>query len=891
MYPSRHSARVAEQDSGLCAFPDASLPVPPPLFILHQLLIVDYCLTLPFRFRIFPPHLGDMFCSCHAGCKIPLSWDRIIHNPSITDNEEDPLMVGSTVTHYKILEKLGSGGVGVVYKAHDTRLDRDVALKFLPAALTQESQAKHRFIKEAKEASALQHNNICTVHDIDETADGKMFIVMDCYDGESLKAKIARGPLEMSEAVDIAEQVGQGLQKAHEKGIVHRDIKPANIIVTNDGVAKILDFGLAKLADQTRSTGEGAAAGTPLYMSPEQVRGEHVDSRSDLWSLGAVLYEMLTGEPPFAGEHYQAVMYCILNTDPPPPSSLRHTISPDLEAILRKLLQKTPAARYQSAAELCSDLQQLGSRRSQRWQLKKHAPRLITRWYAYVASVLLLAVIVWTIWPSSTPPPSKKSPWRIAILPFQRVTQRAEAADWPMVIQMMMVDQLNGVEELRVIDPFTLSNLENNPAAGPLETVASIRRFGASFMVNGTLESLDTGFVLRCTLTDVADGSVKMSYTGPFASAQMLPQAVQRASEQVLNYFQIQILSRDGRTREDLRPWLSHRTKQLDAIKAFLQGAQFSWRMRPGSDVYFRRAIQLDSTFITPRTWLISSLVHRGELPEAREHQAFLQRHLFSTGPFEQALIRWTGALIDRDMNKQAQALQEALDYSPGNDVLMYLLADVKLAQEDYVAAAQAIRPAVESGWTFQPASLILGYSLFMLGELGQSREILERSLNLETVLPETYAFLAALALHDKDASQSEAYSQEFIRISQDGGGALDSVCAILGGHFLTLGLFPSASLYFSRAIEINPRKAEYYLGLARASLESGDMKRMSDAMRLASALDSTSVQFHHLLGLVAEMKRDTSEALRQYAICLAADSISLQSRELHRRENNLSRK
>jgi serine/threonine protein kinase/tetratricopeptide (TPR) repeat protein len=805
--------------------------------------------------------------------------------------KEDPPMVGSTVTHYKILEKLGSGGMGVVYKAHDTRLDRAVALKFLPAALTQESRAKHRFIQEAKEASALQHNNICTVHDIDETADGTMFIVMDCYDGESLKAKIARGPVEVNEAVNIAAQVAQGLQKAHEKGIVHRDIKPANIIVTNDGVAKILDFGLAKLADQTRSTGEGAGAGTPLYMSPEQVRGEHVDSRSDLWSLGAVLYEMLTGEPPFAGEHYQSVMYCILNTDPPAPSSLRHSIPLALEAVLLKLLQKEPAARFQSAAELSSELRQLGNGKARGRKLTEHTRHVITSWYTYVVFVLLLAGVVWIFRPPSTPPPSKKSPWRIAILPFQRVTQRPEAADWPMVIQMMMVDQLNGVEELRIIDPFTLSNLENSGIAGPLGTVTSVRQFGASFVINGTLESLDTGFVLRCTLTDVADGSVKMTYTGPFVSAHLLPQTVQRASEQVLNYFQIQILSRDGRTREDLQPWLGHRTKQLEAIKAFLQGAQFSWRMRPGADVYFRRAIQLDSTFITPRTWLISSLVHRGRLAEAREHQAFLLRQLFSAGPFEQALIRWTGALIDGDMNRQAQALQEALEYSPGNDVLMYLLADVKLAQEDYAAAAEAIHPAVESGWAFQPASLILGYSLFMLGDLTKSRETLERSLNLETVLPETYAFLAALALHDGDTGQSEKYSHEFVHISQENGDALDSVYAILGEHFVSLGLTSSALSQFSRAVQLNPRKAEYHLGLARAFLESGDMKHASDAIRQASTLDSTSFQFHDLQGRMAEMKRDTSEALKQYAICLVADSVSLRSREIRGRVQALSPK
>ncbi len=718
-----------------------------------------------------------------------------------------------------------------------------------------------------------------------------MFLVMDCYEGRSLKDIIDGGPMKLEDAVDVARQVAQGLQKAHEKGIVHRDVKPGNIIITRDGVAKILDFGLAKLADQTRMTREGAIAGTPMYMSPEQVRGEKVDHRTDLWSLGVVLYEMLTGRPPFATEHYQAQMYCILNTDPPPPSSLRQDLPPALEVLLLKLLDKNPAKRYQSAAELCSDLQCVGDRTGRGTTVRVQARRLIRSVYTYLGAVLLLAAFAWLVWPTSVPPSSKRTPWRIAILPFQRVTQRAEAADWPMEVQMMMVDHLNGVEDLRIIDPFTLSSVAGNSDTGPAQALASVRQFGASYLINGTLESLDTMFVLRSTLTDVSDGSVKMSYAGPFVSAHELPQAVQHASQQILNYFQIQTLSRDGRTREDLQPWLSHRTKQLDAIKAFLQGAQFSWRMRPGGDVYFRKAIELDSTFVTPRTWLISGLVLHGELAEAKVHQAFLMRNMFTAGPFEQALIRWTGSLIEGDMNGQARALEDALEYSPGNDVLMYLLADVKISQEDYAAGARVIRPAVESGWTFQPASLMLGYSLFRLGEFAQCREILERSLNLETVLPETYAFLAALALHDGDSTQSESYAGEFIHISREEGDALDSAYANLGSHFLSLGLALSASSYLSRAVELNPHKAEYLLKLAQSLLDLGDLARATDAARRATALDSTSSQIHDLLGRVAQMKQDTSEALRQYALCLAVDSVSLRSREIRSRVSDLLRK
>jgi serine/threonine protein kinase len=212
-------------------------------------------------------------------------------------------MIGNTISHYKILERLGGGGMGVVYKAEDTKLNRTVALKFLPPSLTTDPDAKERFIHEAQAASTLQHNNICTVHDIDQTDDGQMFIAMDFYDGEILKEKVEQGPLKIDEAIDIVMQVAEGLAEAHRRDIVHRDIKPANIIVTKGGVAKIVDFGFAKLTGQVRLTKTGSTIGTAAYMSPEQAQGEDVDRRTDIWSLGVVLFEMLAGRLPFRGEH------------------------------------------------------------------------------------------------------------------------------------------------------------------------------------------------------------------------------------------------------------------------------------------------------------------------------------------------------------------------------------------------------------------------------------------------------------------------------------------------------------------------------------------------------------------------------------------------------------
>jgi len=264
-------------------------------------------------------------------------------------------MIGEHISHYRIEDKLGGGGMGVVYRATDLKLDRDVALKFLPPQLSNDPERKERFILEAKAASALDHPNIGTIYEVDETDDGQLFIAMAYYKGETLKKRVTDGALSVDEAVDITRQIARGLRKVHAENIIHRDIKPANVILTEDGLAKILDFGLAKLVTVTSITGSGTSMGTPAYMSPEQTRGTAIDARTDLWSLGVLLFEMVTGEPPFQGRHPQAVIHSILNNEPPW-EALREK-APELEPIVQRALQKDPEKRYQSAGELLSDLQ------------------------------------------------------------------------------------------------------------------------------------------------------------------------------------------------------------------------------------------------------------------------------------------------------------------------------------------------------------------------------------------------------------------------------------------------------------------------------------------------------------------------------------------------------
>ena len=264
-------------------------------------------------------------------------------------------MIGETILHYKIIEKLGEGGMGVVYKAEDTRLNRFAALKFLPH-LGADEEEKKRFIQEARAGSSIEHNNICTVYEIGETNDGKVFIALAYYDGMTLKKKIQKGALKIQEAFDITIQIAEGLAKAHEQGITHRDIKPANIMITNDGVVKILDFGLAKLNGQSGLTTVGTTLGTTAYMSPEQASGAILDHRTDVWSLGAVFYEMLTGEIPFKAEHDRAIMYMIINEELMPPSSLDLKIPHKLDTFISKMMTKDPGKRIQSMEELIKNL-------------------------------------------------------------------------------------------------------------------------------------------------------------------------------------------------------------------------------------------------------------------------------------------------------------------------------------------------------------------------------------------------------------------------------------------------------------------------------------------------------------------------------------------------------
>ncbi len=481
--------------------------------------------------------------------------------------------------------------MGVVYKAEDTRLKRAVALKFLPPALTADPEAKERFTHEAQAASGLQHNNICVVHDVDQADDGQMFISMEYLEGETLKKKIEQGPFEIDQALAFALQIAQGLIDAHAHGIIHRDIKPANVMVTSPNVPKIVDFGLAKLSGRTMLTKTGSTIGTAAYMSPEQARGESTDHRTDIWSLGVVLYEMLTGRHPFAGEYEEAVIYRILNEEPEFVTKIRPELPAKLDRIIERALAKDPARRYQTVHDLCTDLAAVSAERSEGHRRKAIFGRLGRRQRKIAARVLPVAVVLIAVMGYFlTRGVPGSGPVSIVLLPLENITEDKGQEWFTDGMTDALITDLARISGLRVTQ--RSSAMKYRGANKSASEIAS--ELGVSYVLEGSVLRFEDRVKITIRLIDALTNKYLWAeeYSRDFKELLTLQGEVAKA---VANQVQVKL------TREEQNLLTPEKTVDPKAYEAYLKGNFFLYKLTREGIVmalqYYERATQIDSTY------------------------------------------------------------------------------------------------------------------------------------------------------------------------------------------------------------------------------------------------------------------------------------------------------
>ena len=494
-------------------------------------------------------------------------------------------MEGQIFSHYQVLERLGGGGMGVVYKALDTTLDRHVALKFLPPELTRDDEARRRFMQEAKAASALDHPNVCNIHEIASTPDDQLFIAMGYYAGETLKTRIARGPVPVGAALDIIRQVAEGLDEAHAAGIVHRDIKPANIIVTKSGLVKILDFGIAKLTGATGLTETGITLGTVSYMSPEQVNGEDAGPQSDVWALGAVFYELLTGQPPFPGDRPAVVLHGITDRVPTPVRGRCPDASPDIVRVVTGALEKSRARRYATVGDLLAAIPATGA---------TAAPEA-----AALSGTSVTRSIEATVGPGTA---SAEVP-SIAVLPFENMSADPEQEYFCDGLTEELIDALARLDGLRVVA--RTSAFQFKGQAHDLRNVG--RQLGVGTVLEGSVRKVGSRLRINAQLINADDGCHLWSerYDRELHDIFAVQDEIARS---VVDRLQVELLG--SATSLLVRP----PTKSLEAHTHYLQGRHY--RHSRGNVLKacqcFERAVQEDPAYAAAWAGLAEATVTAG---------------------------------------------------------------------------------------------------------------------------------------------------------------------------------------------------------------------------------------------------------------------------------------